>query len=220
MMKDSNSFVISERFGVLPTLWGVAFVSLWVAGVLKNRSSGMAVLYEGIESLFLPGFGLLLIAWEIIRRWRRVTLNVRGEAIEVFRRGVRVASDQRANIVPWSTRKNINDIGRGGVLVFLILIVGGAIMFLEQEELRGLLIGGAIFVLGLGTLASLSYIQFWHWTVDVPNARSSMPGMPLMLTFRRADVRRLLDGEHSTRPFLEIIRARTSQDSIGVPRQT
>jgi len=207
MTKDSDFFVITERFGVLPTLWGIAILSLWAAVVLKDRSLGIAVLSKGPELLLLPCFGLLLIAWEIVRRWRRATLNVRGEAVEVLRRGVRVASEQRVNIVPWSTRKNISDSGRGGVLVFLILIVGGAIMFLV-EALQGLVIGGAIVALGLGTLASLSYIQFRHWTVDVPNARSWMPGMPLMLTFRRADVRRLLDGEHSTRPFLEIIRAR------------
>jgi hypothetical protein len=207
MIKDSNPLVFTERFGVLPVLWGGAFVSLGVAVVLKDHSLGVYVLSKDLEWLLLPCSGLLLIAWEIFRRWRRVTLHVRGEAVEVLRRGVRVTLTQRVNIVPWSTRKNLNDIGRGGILVFLILIPGGAMILLEQGSLKSLWIGGAILALGLGNLASLSYMLLWHWTVEIPYPGSWIPGLPLMLTFRRADVRRLLDGEHSTRPFLEIIRA-------------
>lgn len=205
MVKDPNPFVITERFGVLPTLWGVAILSLGGAMVLRDRSPGIFVLSR--DDMWMLLLGLLLIAWEIVRRWRRATVHVQGEAVEVFRRGVRVASVQRVDIVPWSTRKNVSDIGRSGILVFIILLVGGLIIILETGSSQSLVIGGAIIALGLGTAASLSYTLFWHWSVDVPNARSWIPWMPLMLTFRRADMRRLLDGEYSTRPFLEVIRA-------------
>jgi len=207
MDKDPDTFVITERFGFLPILWGVAILSLGSAVLLQNRSPVAFTSEHGKWLLQMLFSGLLLIAWDIVRRWRRATLHVRGEAVEVLRRGVRVASVQRADIVPWNTRKNVADIGRGGIFVFLILLSGGLVLVLT-EGLKSLVAGGAIVALGLGSAASFGYMLFWHWSVDVPNAKSWLPWMPMMLTFRRKEIRRLLDGESSTRPFLEIIRER------------
>jgi len=205
--KEPGSFIITERFGILPALWGIAILSLGGAVVLQSRSQGAVLDVPWLLSMLF--FGLLLIAWEIVRRWRCATLRVRGESVEVLRRGECVASFQRTDMVPWSTRKQVRDIVRGGVFTFFILLVGGLIIVLEKGSLKSILVGGAIIVLGLGIAASLYSMLFRHWTVDVPNAKSWMPWMPMMLTFRRADMLRLLDGESSTRPFLDVIRERT-----------
>ena len=206
MATEPGSFAITERFSVVPALWGVAILSLGGAVMLQERPPGVALDIGWILQIHLVG--LLFIAWDIVRRRHRATMHVRGEAVEVLRRGVCVASVQRVDMVPWNTRKNIADIGRGSILVLLMLLGGGLVMVLGDGSLKGVVFGGGIVALGLGTAASLGYMHFWHWTVDVRNAKSWMPWMQMMLTFRREDVRRLLDGENSTMPFLEIIRAR------------
>jgi len=182
---------IPERFGFLPAVWGLALVAL-VAALSHD---------DAVVAAIVAGAGLLLAAWEIVRRLRRATLHIQGDLVEVRRRGVRVDAFPARSVLPRSTIKNFSDGVRGTLIALLILLTGGLMATLDRAVAD---IGVGFAVVGLATLASMIYVHRCLWTIEAPRQRGHGT---LTLSIRRGDLRGLLDRGSSPRPFAELVRA-------------
>jgi hypothetical protein len=194
------SWIAVERLGWFPALWGLGILGAFAPLLLGPPGGALPVGDDDrLTGMAFLGVGALLVAWDVIRRWRRVELHVRGGEIEVRRRGALVAACPIRAVRPWPVVKNASDLGRGVLIAMRIALQGGLIVALAPvAAVTGVAMLAAS---ALGVVALLD-VQLRHWTVELPRGRGT-----LTITLRRRDVRRLLDGEGSTRRFGDVIRA-------------